>query len=232
MSEGSNKIKEELFSLYKGIKDDIPNDKLPINKKNIQNISTLDSITLITYIKESIPLLINQKISEAITQNNNNEFSIELEDNSNLKKEYYQLENQLKKAESDTRYYLKSYLKCEIQKKVLEMKLNAYMCLEEEYEDLKEKVKYEGGKFLDNERKDNEIFILRAENSSLKKEIVKLENINKNKDYKIKEHLKTIKDLQNNVENLNRKIFNLKKIINNNNNNINNNKINSKYKKL
>ena len=231
MSEGSNKIKEELFSLYKGIKEDIPNDKLPINKKNIQNISTLDSITLITYIKESIPLLINQKISEAITQNNNNEFSIELEDNSNLKKEYYQLENQLKKAESDTRYYLKSYLKCEIQKKVLEMKLNAYMCLEEEYEDLKEKVKYEGGKFLDNERKDNEIFILRAENSSLKKEIVKLENINKNKDYKIKEHLKTIKDLQNNVENLNRKIFNLKKIINNNNN-INNNEINSKYKTL
>ena len=230
MSEGSNKIKEELFSLYKGIKDDIPNDKLPINKKNIQNISTLDSITLITYIKESIPLLINQKISEAKTQNNN-EFSIELEDNSNLKKEYYQLENQLKKAESDTRYYLKSYLKCEIQKKVLEMKLNAYMCLEEEYEDLKEKVKYEGGKFLDNERKDNEIFILRAENSSLKKEIVKLENINKNKDYKIKEHLKTIKDLQNNVENLNRKIFNLKKIINNNNN-INNNEINSKYKTL
>ena len=231
MSEGSNKIKEELFSLYKGIKDDIPNDKLPINKKNIQNISTLDSITLITYIKESIPLLINQKISEAITQNNNNEFSIELEENSNLKKEYYQLENQLKKAESDTRYYLKSYLKCEIQKKVLEMKLNAYMCLEEEYEDLKEKVKYEGGKFLDNERKDNEIFILRAENSSLKKEIVKLENINKNKDNKIKEHLKTIKDLQNNVENLNRKIFNLKKIINNNNN-INNNEINSKYKTL
>jgi len=231
MSEGSNKIKEELFSLYKGIKDDIPNDKLPINKKNIQNISTLDSITLITYIKESIPLLINQKISEAITQNNNNEFSVELEENSNLKKEYYQLENQLKKAESDTRYYLKSYLKCEIQKKVLEMKLNAYMCLEEEYEDLKEKVKYEGGKFLDNERKDNEIFILRAENSSLKKEIVKLENINKNKDHKIKEHLKTIKDLQNNVENLNRKIFNLKKIINNNNN-INNNEINSKYKTL
>ena len=231
MSEGSNKIKEELFSLYKGIKEDIPNDKLPINKKNIQNISTLDSITLITYIKESIPLLINQKISEAKTQNNNNEFSIELEENSNLKKEYYQLENQLKKAESDTRYYLKSYLKCEIQKKVLEMKLNAYMCLEEEYEDLKEKVKYEGGKFLDNERKDNEIFILRAENSSLKKEIVKLENINKNKDYKIKEHLKTIKDLQNNVENLNRKIFNLKKIINNNNN-INNNEINSKYKTL
>ena len=224
MSEGNNKLKEELFSLYKVINDDIPNDKLPLNKNSIQNISTFDSITLITYIKESLPLLISHKISEAITQNNN-DFSIEMEENTNLKKEYKQLENQLKKVENDNRYYLKNYLKSEIQKKVLDMKLNAYMCLEEEYEELKEKVKYEGGKFLDNERKDNEIFILRAENSSLKKEIVKLENICKNKDKRIKEHLKTIKELQNNVENLNHKIFSLKKSLSNfNNNNENNSK--------
>ena len=209
MSEGNNKIKEELFSLFKGIKDDIPNDKLPLNKKSLQNISTLDSITLITYIKESLPLLINHKISEAITQNNN-DMSIELDENA-LKKEYHQLENQLKKLEKDNRYYLQLYLKSEIQKKVLDMKLNAYLYLEEEYEDLKEKVKYEGGKFLDNERKDNEIYILRAENSSLKKEIVNLENINKKKDRKIKEYTQTIKDLQNNIEKLNNKIFNLKK---------------------
>ena len=110
MSDKNNRIKEELFSLYKGIKDDIPNDKLPKNKKNIQNISTLDSITLITYIKESIPLLINHKISEAKTQNNNNiDFSIELEENSNLRRDYNQLENQLKKLESDNRFYLKNY---------------------------------------------------------------------------------------------------------------------------
>ena len=221
MSEGNNKIKEELFYLFKGIKDDIPNRKLPLNKKNIQSISTLDSITLITYIKESLPLLINQKISEAITQNNNNDLSIDLEENSNLKKEYNQLENQLKKLESDNRYYLQLYLKSEIQKKVLDMKLNAYLFLEEEYEELRERVKYEEGKFLENERKDNEIFILRAENSSLKKEIIKLENINKNKDSKIKEHLKTIKNLQNNVEILNQKIYKLKKMINNHLNNIN-----------
>ena len=231
MSKDNNKIKEELFSLFKGIQDDIPNNKLPLNKKNIQNISTLDSITLITYIKESLPLLINHKISEVKTQNNNNDFSSEFEENNNLKKDYHQLENQLRKAESDIKFYLKTYLKCEIQKKVLDMKLNAYMCLEEEYEELKEKVKYEGGKFLDNERKDNEIFILRAENSSLKKEIVKLENICKNKDSKIKEHLKTIKDLQYNVENLNHKIYNLKKYINNNNSTINNN-TNSKNRTL
>ena len=229
MYKENNKIKEELFLLYKEIKDDIPNDKFPLHKKNIQNLNTLDSITLITYIKESIPLLINQKISEAITQNNNNDLSIELEGNNNLKKMYHQLDNQLKKAESDTRYYLQKYLKCEIQKKVLDMKLNAYVCLEEEYEELKEKVKYDGNKFLDNERKDNEIFILRSENSSLKKEIVKFEHICKNKDIRIKEHLKTIKDLQYNVEHLNHKIFKLKKYINDNNNNTtSNNNINQK----
>ena len=229
MHKDNNKIKEELFLLYKEIKDDIPNDKFPLHKKNIQNLNTLDSITLITYIKESIPLLINQKISEAITQNNNNDLSVELEGNNNLKKMYHQLDNQLKKAESDTRYYLQKYLKCEIQKKVLDMKLNAYVCLEEEYEELKEKVKYDGNKFLDNERKDNEIFILRSENSSLKKEIVKFEHICKNKDIRIKEHLKTIKDLQYNVEHLNHKIFKLKKYINDNNNNTtSNNNINSK----
>ena len=195
MSEGNNKVKEELFSLFKGIKDDIPNDQFPLNKKTFQNITTIDSITLITYIKETIPLLINHKISEAITQNNKNDLSSEFEDNINWRKEYHQLENQLKKMENDIRYYLQLYLKSEIQKKVLEMKLNAYQYLEQEYENLKEKVKYEGEKFLDNERKDNEIFILRAENSSLKKEIVNLEHLNKKKEQKIQEHIKTIKDL-------------------------------------
>ena len=54
MSLNNNQIKEELFSLFKGIKDDIPNDKLPLNRKNIQNISTLDSITLIINKSENL----------------------------------------------------------------------------------------------------------------------------------------------------------------------------------
>ena len=231
MSEGNNKIKEELFTLLKEINDDIPNDQLPLNNKTIQNISTLDSITLITYIKESLPLLISHKISEAITQNNNNELSAELDDNINLRKDYAQLENHIRKIERDNRYYIQQYLKCEIQKKVLDMKLKAYQYLEDEYDHLKEKVKYESGKFLDNERKDNEIFILRAENSSLKKDIVKLEYISKKKDTKINEHLNAIKDLKNNIEKLNNKIFNLKNMIKSYNNiNNNTNLTNSKNK--
>ena len=219
MSLNNNQIKEELFSLFKGIKDDIPNDKLPLNRKNIQNISTLDSITLITYIKESIPILINQKISEAKTQNNIDitQDTKEFDDYLNLKKEYNQLENQLKKVENDYRYYLQKYLKSEIKQKVLEMKLNAYMCLEEEYEELKEKVKYDGSKFMDNEKKENEILILRKENSSLKKEIIKFEHDFKIKENKIKEDQQMITEMKINIENLNKKITSLKSLVDSNN---------------
>ena len=160
----SDDIQDELYSLLKQITDNIPKDKLPQNSTNIKNLDICEPIALITYIKELIPVLIEQKISEAKIQNNNNSnFSIEIENDSNLKKEYKQLENQLKKLESDNRYYIKLYLRGGIQKKISEMKLNAYMTMEEEYESLREKVKYDNGKFLDNERKDNEILILRTE---------------------------------------------------------------------
>ena len=217
MTEGSEDphINEELFTLYKGIKNDIPNDILPTNRtKNI------DSITLISYIKESIPLLINHKVSEAIS--NNNSYSVELELNNkskkfvDLKKQYLQLESQLKKLEKDNKYYLSKCFKYKIQKDIVDMKLNAYITLEEEYEQLKEKVKYQGGKFLENDRKDNEIIILRSENSALKKEINKFGIIIQNHENKNKEYEEKIQCLQNNIENLNKKIQDLEKIIHNN----------------
>jgi hypothetical protein len=100
-----------------------------------------------------------------------------------------------------------------IQKDSLEAKLNAYMGLEDEYEELKEKVKYDGNKFLDNDRKDNEIIILRRENSALKKDIINFEIKNRNNDLKSKEFQNKIKELQNNVDDLNKKIYKLEKII-------------------
>ena len=145
-------------------------------------------------------------------------------------KDYKQLENQIIKLEIDNKNYLKNFLSYKIQKESLEMKLNAYMSIEEEYEELKEKVKYEGGKFLDNDRKDNEIIIIRSENSSLKKEITKIELKNKKIEIKNKEYLKKIKDLENNIEILNKRIYKLEKIIKDNtvkNNYLNRNNTNS-----
>ena len=47
--------------------------------------------------------------------------------------------------------------------------------MEIEFEELKDKLKYDGGEFLQNDRKENEIEILRRENCNLKNEIEKIE---------------------------------------------------------
>ena len=104
------------------------------------------------------------------------------------------------------------------------MKLNAYLAMEDEYEELKGKVKYNNGKFLDNERKDNEILILRTENSSIKKDITKFEFKIKIKEDQIKQDQITIKEMQDQIDKLNDKIKKLENYIENNNIN-NSNKI-------
>jgi hypothetical protein len=218
------KIKEELFSLYQNIKSIVPNEKMPTNRENnTEDINSYNSLILINNIKDLIPLITNNKNFD----NNNHEFNSEFTDYNKILEDYNQLENQIRKLEVDNKYYLKILMQYKIQNNSLEMKLNAYMSLEDEYEELKEKVKYEGGKFLENDRKDNEIIILRNENSNLKKEILKLEIKNKTSEKKMKEYQKTIKELQSNVENLNKKIFNLDKIIKDIKNNYNHNNNNS-----
>ena len=57
----------------------------------------------------------------------------------------------------------------------MENKIEEYMEMEDEFEEMKTKLKYEDGRFLKNDRKDNEIYIIRGENSNLKKSITKLE---------------------------------------------------------
>ena len=57
----------------------------------------------------------------------------------------------------------------------MENKLIEYMDMENEFEEMKAKLKYEDGRFLINDRKDNEILIIRSENSNLKMTIKKLE---------------------------------------------------------
>ena len=90
--------------------------------------------------------------------------------NINKDTELSQLESHIRKLENDIKFLLQKEFQNKIKRDALEMKLNSYMEMENEFEELKEKVKYEGGKFLNNERKDNEIIILRQENGILKKE--------------------------------------------------------------
>ena len=114
------------------------------------------------------------------------------------------------------------------------------MEMEEEFEELKEKVRYEGGKFLNNDRKDNEIKILRRENSNIKREIKKLEIKIKNLEKKGEEDQGIIRQLRSKILKRDRKIEELEielEIIKNkksldNENNDNNEKNNYYLKRI
>ena len=122
-----------------------------------------------------------------------------------------QLENHIRKLEYDIRILLQREFQNKIKRDTLEMKLNAYMEMENEFEELKEKVKYEGGKFLNNERKDNEIIILRQENSILKKEIKKYKENNDLYESKIKSEQETITELKKQISSLSKKVTKIEK---------------------
>ena len=61
--------------------------------------------------------------------------------------------------EAKERYLIKLCFQNKLQKDAIENKLNDYMEMEEEFEELKTKLKFEDGCFLNNDRKDNEIII-------------------------------------------------------------------------
>ena len=184
----NEKIKEELYSLYRIT---IKSKDSKLNTSDIQDISSFTILSLITNTKKYITKII--------------------EDNKKYKEYLFQLGNMIKKLEIDIKYYLKELFHYKIQNNSLEMKITAFSSMEEEYEELKEKVRYEGGKFLENDRKDNEIMILRNENSKIKKEIKKLESQKIILEAEKNEYKDEIKQLENNVDILNKKIVDLEK---------------------
>ena len=181
----NEEIKQELYSLYKTILKNYTNE---LYSSEIQDISSYTILSLISNIRVFI--------KEIISLNNY------------YKENLSQQENMIKKLEFDVKYYLKNLLHYKIQNNSLEIKLNAFVSMEEDYEELKAKVKFEGGKFLENDRKDNEIIILRNENSRIKKEIKKLES---QKIMIESEYNEKIKKLENDIMLLNKKILDLEK---------------------
>ena len=181
----NEEIKQELYSLYKNILKNYTNELYSSENQDISSYTILSLISNIrVFIKEIISL------------------------NNYYKENLSQQENMIKKLEFDVKYYLKNLLHYKIQNNSLEIKLNAFVSMEEDYEELKAKVKFEGGKFLENDRKDNEIIILRNENSRIKKEIKKLES---QKIMIESEYNEKIKKLENDIMLLNKKILDLEK---------------------
>ena len=196
-------IKEQLYLLFLEMKEELTKKNIEIDKDQLDELAETTKIdTIINYIREMAYILINTKFSSE---------KDEPKSGGNLNKdtELSQMENHIRKLEYDIRYLLQKEFQNKIKRDALEMKINAYMEMENEFEELKEKVKYEGGKFLNNERKDNEIIILRQENCILKKEIEKHEINNKKYETKIKSEQETITDLKNQITSLNQKVSKL-----------------------
>ena len=189
-------IKSQLYSYYLDLLNEISsysssnNISIANNNLDYQNISISD---IILNIKESTSDLINCKVSHIVSLDNNN-------------KKYFQLQNYTKKIEFDLKYYLRLCFEYKVQTDALEDKIRIYRIMQDDFEELKEKVKYESGRFLNNERKENEIIILRHENTILKKEIAKLEKQNKLNEIMKKDFLTKIKKFENEIEQLKKKL--------------------------
>jgi hypothetical protein len=139
-----------------------------LNKvKNLLNNNKKNSFELIFDIfKKSIKKLIREKTKEILDSLNQCISNLLLLEQRN---KYFIQQNFLKQTKID----------------ILENEIDTYMEMEEEFDEMKEKLKYENGKFLHNEKKENEILILRAENSNLKKIIDKNEKTIEEKDHLI-----------------------------------------------
>ena len=173
--------KELFYELFYEIKSEILGCKIEMEEDDYQeNIRSITIPNLVNYIHDSIQILIQKKTEEA--KNQQKEEDEKLFNSKNHNKvtilsadERRQYESIIKKLEQKERIMTKIAFQNNIQKEALENKITEYMEIEDEFEEMKAKLKYEDGRFLNNDRKDNEIIIVRGENSNLKKTIKTLE---------------------------------------------------------
>ena len=208
-------IKEELYILFLEIKGELNNRCIEIDKSQFdEKVSNFKAKTLINYLKEIVYILLNNKFQIHSNENNLSKNADTITNNDIL-----ELNNEIMKYQADIRNLMQKQFQYKIQKDAMETKINSYKEMEKEYNILKEKVKYEEGRFLNNERKDNEILILREENSNLKKEILKNEKNSKNYESLIENEKMRIKELKTQLSQLNKKIILLESNKINSNNN-------------
>ena len=223
----TNDIKAKLYDIYIDTKKSL--SKIELGKLTNGTDEDIDPSTEILVLIKYIEIYINYILQEK------NEFK----NYKNNKENIRQLESYIIKLEDDIKYHIAKQYQNKIYKDSLEMKLGRCLQIQEDYEELKEKVRYEDGKFMENDRKENEIIILRRENSNLKKEISKMnrkyETLNKleqkNKELE-KIHIddeENIKNLNLKIDQLNNRISDLEKELNYLSNRFNNS--NSEYRK-
>ena len=210
-NNSEHKWKELLYNLFYEIKSEILGTKIEIEEDEYQeNIRKITIPKLILYIHESIQILISNKIEISKNQQKIEDDkyyaqkgSQDYEELSLVKEEKIKYENIMKKLEEKERILYKVNFLNHLQKEAMENKISEYMEMEDEFEEMKIKLKYEDGRFLNNDRKDNEILIIRRENSKLKSTIDELEN-------KLKKLEKANEEKNKKIKTLNEKINELK----------------------
>ena len=248
-----HKWKELLYNLFYEIKSEIINSKIEIEEEEYQeNINSTTIPQLVNYIHDSIQILLKKKIEDTKEEQKEIDKKHYLSSNSNLslnkdeKKEmnFAEYESIIRNLESKQRILTKNYFQQKLQIDAMENKIEEYMEMEDEFEEMKTKLKYEDGRFLNNDRKNNKILIIRGENSILKTEINKLEEKVKSLDELINAKEKKIQELNNEIEKMKNKFeqknetnispsinINIRNVHSNNNNDLNNETDNSNIKK-
>ena len=254
LDKKEHKWKELLYNLFYEIKSEIINSKIEIEEDEYQeNINSTTIPQLVNYIHDSIQILLKKKIEDTKEEQKEldkkfylNTNLISCEDNKEKKfQNFFEYENIIRNLESKQRILTKNYFQQKLQIDAMENKIEEYMEMEDEFEEMKTKLKYEDGRFLNNDRKDNEILIIRGENSILKTEINKLEEkvksleeIINTKEKKIEEINKELEKMKNKFEQKNETTnispsinINIRNVHSNSNNDINNETENSNLKK-
>ena len=198
------KTKEDLYTLFYEIISEIKGCKIEMDEEEFQeNIQIISMNQLIYYIKDALNILINQKVYESKEKQKKEDFKELL----NLKKlknnDFFQYENSLKKLEENERKLIKQYFQEKLHKEFMENKLDEYIDIEDEFEEMKKKLKYEDRRLLNNDKKEQQIIKLRQENINLKKEI----NYKNDRNKKI---VNNITDKEKEIESLKKAFQNLK----------------------
>ena len=164
--------KEDLYSLFYELLSEVKGQKIELDEEEYEENVRSTPINQITkYIRETIRMLLKKFAKEQQST------PIEVTEN-----DISQYESLLRAREHNERKLIKNIFQYKLHREALESRIEDYMEMEDEYEEMKTKLKYEDGKFLDNDRKDNEILIIRSENTNLKKIIAdnekKIKNLN------------------------------------------------------
>lgn len=220
------KYKEQLYGLFYELTSEVKGKDIELEEEEyINNIQTIKFPKLISYIQEMIHILINKH-----SNNNDNTRRISANDKATddnaINDNNHLYERIIQHYEARERQLLRKH--CELMeiKEIYEMSISNYHHMEVDFIQMKEKVKYEEGRFLNNERKDNEIIIIRQENAILKKTITELEKKCNSNDHDIKHMNKELKKLKESIKQYKGEIDKMKKEMlksSNINININNN---------